>query len=177
LLREGVNFELAREGENKLPAYVIRNPLPSPTPARAPPPPGASSSSSARYDLVHSSPHPPSGCAASASRSRPRGRSTTPVIHRNIKSTNALLDANLGARLGDFGFALRMPKRLPRDAAATTVPAGTLGYLDPAYVMLEIMSGHRRPALARRRTTRSLRRSAERGEVDNAEKLVAVMRV
>jgi hypothetical protein len=69
-----------------------------------------------------------------------------------------------------------MPKRLPRDAAATTVPAGTLGYLDPAYVMLEIMSGHRRPALARRRTTRSLRRSAERGEVDNAEKLVAVMR-
>jgi serine/threonine protein kinase len=62
------------------------------------------------------------------------------VIHRDVKSANVLLDANLDARLGDFGLALRVPKRLPGDTAATPAPAGTLGYLDPAYVTPESLS-------------------------------------
>ena len=62
-----------------------------------------------------------------------------PVIHRDVKSANVLLDA----RLGDFGLALRVPKaNAGAGAAAATpaAPAGTLGYLDPAYVTPESLS-------------------------------------
>ncbi|KAE8731281.1 Serine/threonine-protein kinase-like protein [Hibiscus syriacus] len=55
-----------------------------------------------------------------------------PVIHRDIKSSNVLIDRNWSARLGDFGLALRGHVEDVR--VNCTPPAGTLGYLDPGYL-------------------------------------------
>ncbi|XP_031118325.1 serine/threonine-protein kinase-like protein At3g51990 [Ipomoea triloba] len=58
--------------------------------------------------------------------------SNPPVIHRDIKSSNVLIDAKFNARLGDFGLALM--GHVEDVAAKCTPPAGTLGYLDPGYL-------------------------------------------
>ncbi|XP_060199005.1 serine/threonine-protein kinase-like protein At3g51990 [Lycium barbarum] len=58
--------------------------------------------------------------------------SNPPVIHRDIKSSNILLDGNFSARLGDFGLSLR--GHVEDVVVKSTPPAGTLGYLDPGYL-------------------------------------------
>ncbi|KDP41453.1 hypothetical protein JCGZ_15860 [Jatropha curcas] len=58
--------------------------------------------------------------------------SNPPVIHRDIKSSNVLIDDNWKARIGDFGLALRGHVEDVR--VKCTPPAGTLGYLDPGYL-------------------------------------------
>ncbi|RYR25469.1 hypothetical protein Ahy_B02g059255 [Arachis hypogaea] len=53
--------------------------------------------------------------------------STPPVIYRNIKSANVLIDRNFNARLGDFGLALMC--HVDDYRLRSTPPAGTTGYL------------------------------------------------
>ncbi|KAI5573533.1 hypothetical protein BDE02_10G085900 [Populus trichocarpa] len=52
------------------------------------------------------------------------------ILHRDIKSSNILLDKNFKAYLADFGLARLM---LPYDTHVTTDLVGTLGYIPPEY--------------------------------------------
>lgn len=79
------------------------------------------------------------------------------VLHRDIKSSNVLLDDDLNAYLGDFGLARLIDHQ---KIEKTTMMAGTLGYMGPemphtgkatketdvysfGVLMLEVMSGIR----------------------------------
>ncbi|PIM99910.1 Serine/threonine protein kinase [Handroanthus impetiginosus] len=53
------------------------------------------------------------------------------VVHRDIKSSNVMLDSSFNVKLGDFGLARLMDHEL---GPQTTGLAGTLGYLAPEYV-------------------------------------------
>ncbi|KAE8665112.1 Delta-cadinene synthase isozyme A [Hibiscus syriacus] len=62
-------------------------------------------------------------------------RSGTPsIIHRDIKSSNFLLDKNWFPRISDFEISRFVPTRSGTDSHVSTVVAGTMGYLDPEYV-------------------------------------------
>ncbi|CAH1437351.1 unnamed protein product [Lactuca virosa] len=53
------------------------------------------------------------------------------VVHRDIKTSNIMLDSGFNAKLGDFGLARLRDHEL---GPQTTGLAGTLGYLAPEYV-------------------------------------------
>ncbi|EEF27188.1 Receptor protein kinase CLAVATA1 precursor, putative [Ricinus communis] len=79
-----------------------------------------------------------------------------PVIHRDVKSNNILLDANLEARIADFGLA----RMMIRKNETVSMVAGSYGYIAPEYgytlkvdekidtysygvVLLELLTGKR----------------------------------
>ncbi|KAI4367516.1 hypothetical protein MLD38_023246 [Melastoma candidum] len=54
------------------------------------------------------------------------------VLHRDIKSSNVMLDSDFNAKLGDFGLARLVDHS---KASQTTISAGTLGYMAPECVI------------------------------------------
>ncbi|KAI9125302.1 hypothetical protein K1719_003918 [Acacia pycnantha] len=81
-----------------------------------------------------------------------------PIVHRDFKSTNVLLNANFEAKISDFGLAKLMPEE--QETQVTARVLGTFGYFDPEYtstgkltlqsdvyafgvVLLELLTGRR----------------------------------
>ncbi|KAL8195296.1 hypothetical protein R6Q57_025699 [Mikania cordata] len=54
------------------------------------------------------------------------------ILHRDVKSSNVMLDSNFNAKLGDFGLAKLVDHE---KGSQTTMLAGTLGYMAPECVV------------------------------------------
>ncbi|XP_021635862.2 probable serine/threonine-protein kinase PBL28 [Hevea brasiliensis] len=94
-----------------------------------------------------------------------------PIVHRDFKSTNVLLNANFDAKISDFGLAKLMPEG--HETYVTARVLGTFGYFDPEYtstgkltlqsdvyafgvVLLELLTGRRAVDLSQGPTDQNL---------------------
>ncbi|XP_047973970.1 receptor-like protein kinase HSL1 [Salvia hispanica] len=56
-----------------------------------------------------------------------------PIVHRDVKSNNILLDAEYGARVADFGLAKVVDDASGKGTMSMSVIAGSCGYIAPEY--------------------------------------------
>ncbi|CAN6997892.1 unnamed protein product [Brassica rapa subsp. trilocularis] len=64
--------------------------------------------------------------------------SIPPMVHRDVKTTNILLNELFQAKLADFGLSRSSP--VDGESYVSTVIAGTPGYLDPEYYITNLLS-------------------------------------
>ncbi|KAK3127428.1 hypothetical protein QOZ80_7AG0573170 [Eleusine coracana subsp. coracana] len=60
------------------------------------------------------------------------------IIHRDVKSSNILLDHSMCGKVADFGFSKYAPQE--GDSTASMEVRGTAGYLDPEYYSTQVLS-------------------------------------
>ncbi|KAL1212398.1 putative LRR receptor-like serine/threonine-protein kinase [Cardamine amara subsp. amara] len=64
--------------------------------------------------------------------------STPPMVHRDVKTSNILLNELYQAKLADFGLSRSSP--VDGESYVSTIVAGTPGYLDPEYNRTNLLS-------------------------------------
>lgn len=56
-----------------------------------------------------------------------------PILHRDVKSRNILLDHDFNTKVADFGLSRMGPSPSSDGSHISTIPQGTPGYVDPDY--------------------------------------------